>query len=153
MKELRIRRASATDAAQIAKVEARCFALPWSEEAILQDMTRNPRAMYFVADADGVIAGYVSLWKILDEGQINNVAVLPEYRRQHIAQAMIDVMLRVTEEAGVASHTLEVRAHNAAAKALYAGFGFCEEGLRKGYYEDNGEDAVIMWRYGTARQT
>lgn len=146
MKELIIRSGTIHDADQIAYLETCCFAVPWTKEAIVQDMTENPRAMYFVADIDGVIVGYVGLWKILDEGHINNVAVLPDYQKRHIGMAMIDTMLRVTGEEGINHHTLEVRAGNTAAKGLYAKFGFCDEGLRKGYYEDNGEDAVIMWR-------
>ena len=134
------------DLDQVVDIEQNLFSVPWTKEAIVQDMTENPRAMYFVADIDGVIVGYVGLWKILDEGHINNVAVLPDYRKRHIGMAMIDTMLRVTGEEGINHHTLGVRAGNKAAKGLYAKFGFCDEGLRKGYYEDNGEDAVIMWR-------
>ena len=64
----------------------------------------------------------------------------------HIGTALIDTMLTATEEAGIMAHTLEVRAGNEPAKNLYARFGFKEAGLRRGYYADNGEDAIIMWR-------
>ena len=109
-------------------------------------MTENEMAAYVVAEYEEQIVGYVGLWIIIDEGHINNVAVSPQYRRQHIASRLIDKMLRWTESAGVKRHTLEVRAGNQAARALYEKFGFQEAGVRKGYYEDNGEDAVIMWR-------
>ena len=83
---------------------------------------------------------------MIDEGHITNVAVLPEHRGKHIASAIIAVMIEFTEGQGIKRFTLEVRSSNEAAKGLYRKFNFKEEGLRKGYYQDNGEDAVIMWR-------
>lgn len=147
MAELIIRTAEKGDAEAIAALEQLCFAVPWSREAILQDLTENPRAFYLVAEADGKPAGYIGLWIILDEGHINNVAVAPELRRQHIASQMMETLLQQADAAGINSFTLEVRQGNLAARKLYANFGFQEAGIRKGYYEDNGEDAVIMWRF------
>ena len=146
MAELIVSKAERGDAEAVAKLEQICFAAPWSEEALIRDMTENEMAAYVVAEYEGQIVGYVGLWIIIDEGHINNVAVSPQYRRQHIASRLIDKMLRWTESAGVKRHTLEVRVGNQAARALYEKFGFQEAGVRKGYYEDNGEDAVIMWR-------
>lgn len=80
------------------------------------------------------------------EGHITNVAVHPDYRRRHIGEAIVSALLAEAETAGVFAETLEVRAMNSAAQGLYAKFGFKAAGIRKGYYEDNGEDAVIMWR-------
>lgn len=150
MSELIIRTATEKDIDSIVKLEELCFTVPWSKDALYHDMTENEKSLYIVAEVDGRTVGYMSLWIILDEGHINNVAVLPEYRNRHIGSAIIDTMLRFTQEAGVKSHTLEVRAGNEAARGLYDKFGFRQEGLRKGYYEDNGEDAVIMWRYSQA---
>ena len=75
------------------------------------------------------------------------MAVSPDYRRLQVGSALIKTMLDVTIKAGIQHHTLEVRAGNEPAKGLYRKFGFEEAGLRKGYYEDNGEDAIIMWRH------
>lgn len=94
------------------------------------------------------LIGYIGVWSIADEGHINNVAVLPKYRRMHVGTILLNTMINATEEAGIVSHTLEVRASNEAAQSLYGRFGFKESGRRKGYYEDNGEDAIIMWRMG-----
>ena len=94
----------------------------------------------------GHVCGYVGVWKILDEGHITNVAVAPEYRRMHIGRAMLETLFEVTGQAGIERYTLEVRASNEPAIRLYEGLGFKSEGIRPGYYEDNGEDAVIMWR-------
>ena len=82
---------------------------------------------------------------ILDEAHITNVAVLPEYRKQGIGEKMMREILRIAKEHGAVAMTLEVRPSNAPALALYHKFGFVSEGIRKQYYEDNGEDAIIMW--------
>ena len=139
--ELILRPAEAADVAAIAEM-----ATPWSEESIMHELTKNPLAHYIVAELEGKVVGYVGFWQILDEGHITNVAVRPEWRGNHIASTIIAVMLEVGESLGITRYTLEVRSSNEPAKALYRNFGFKEAGLRKGYYEDNGEDAVIMWR-------
>ena len=144
--ELVVRPAEATDVAAIAEMEKICFETPWSEDAIMHELTKNPLAHYIVAELEGKVVGYVGFWQILDEGHITNVAVRPEWRGNHIASTIIAVMIQVGESLGIERYTLEVRSSNEPAKALYRNFGFKEAGLRKGYYEDNGEDAVIMWR-------
>lgn len=144
--ELVIRPAEPKDVGDIAEMEQICFATPWSADAIAQELTSNHRAHYIVAEIEGRVVGYAGMWQILDEGHVTNVAVRPEYRGNHIASTIIAVMLEIGEGIGIARYTLEVRSSNEPAKALYRNFGFKEAGLRKGYYEDNGEDAVIMWR-------
>ncbi len=145
-KNLIIRQARGEDARQIAEIEKACFATPWSYESLNHDITENDLALYIVAEACGKICGYAGLWKILDEGHITNVAVHPEYRRRYIARGMLEALIDEAAKQGVERFTLEVRAGNDAAKKLYAGMGFLEAGIRKGYYEDNGEDALIMWK-------
>lgn len=146
MEELIIRKGTAADIDDLELLEQQCFATPWSRDSLLYDLTENHLATYFVAEISGRVIGYAGIWLIADEGHITNVAVSPDYRRRRIGMAIIDTLLRVTGEAGTARHTLEVRAGNEAAIALYRKFGFSEAGIRKGYYEDNGEDAIIMWR-------
>ena len=154
MSELIIRQAAEKDVAAIAELEKRCFADPWSYDSVYYDVVKNKLALYIVAEQPGgsaepapaVIAGYAGIWNIAGEGHITNVAVAPEYRRKHIGEAMLAVLLRVTEENGVKSHTLEVRKSNGPAISLYKKSGFEIAGERKGYYQDNGEDAFIMWR-------
>ena len=144
---MRTRFAEEKDLPAMAEIERRCFHTPWSEESLRDDLTGNPLSVYIVLEAEsGDIAGYMSLWRILDEGHINNVAVLPEYRRRGGASEMLEFMLEYSEKNGISSHTLEVRVSNEGAIGLYRKFGFKEAGVRKGYYEDNGEDALIMWR-------
>lgn len=146
MAELVIRKGLEKDIEQIVALEQICFAVPWSRESIIKDMTENKLAFYLVAELNETVIGYVGIWNVIDEGHINNVAVSPLYRRQHIGTVLIDTLIKATTEAGIKRHTLEVREGNEAARALYSKFGFKEAGVRAKYYEDNNEDAIIMWR-------
>lgn len=141
-----IRKAEEKDVPKIAELEKICFNDPWSEESVRYDVSKNKLSFYLVAEIDGYVAGYMGIWNILDEGHITNVAVDPRYRRRHIASAMIEIMLEVTGESGIKRHTLEVRTGNDKAIALYKKYGFDITAVRPGYYEDNGENAFIMWR-------
>lgn len=146
MADLIIRQAEEKDVPAIEEIEKQCFTDPWSYESLHKDIVENGLAFYVVAQTDGRVCGYVGIWKILDEGHITNVAVAPEFRRKHIGRAMLQALIDVTSQEGIEKYTLEVRASNQAAIRLYEGLGFKAEGIRPGYYEDNGEDAVIMWR-------
>lgn len=146
MSEVKIRKACSEDADSIAKLEKQCFAIPWTKESLEHDIKENDMAVYIVAEEDGEIAGYMGYWVIAGECNINNVAVSPLHRRKHIGSAIIEAMINSCSEAGISRFTLEVRKSNDAAINLYRKYGFKAFGERKGYYEDNGEDAVIMWR-------
>jgi len=144
--DLIVRLAEERDIIPMAEMDILCFSAPWSEESFRKEITDNRLAFYIVAEIDGRMVGYAGLWGIVDEGHITNVAVHPDFRRKGIGEALITVLLSHTRENGILSHTLEVRASNEAAISLYMKFGFEPAGLRKNYYEDNGEDAIIMWR-------
>lgn len=144
--DLIIRQAEEKDIKPMAEMDVLCFSAPWSEESFRNEIEENRLAFYIVAEISGSMVGYAGLWCIVDEGHITNVAVHPAYRRKGIGEALISVLLAHTVNNGILSHTLEVRASNEAAISLYAKFGFEPAGLRKNYYEDNGEDAIIMWR-------
>lgn len=141
-----IRRAEEGDAKVMAQLDTICFAMPWSEKSFLHEITENDLALYLAAEVGGILVGYAGIWAIIDEGHITNVAVHPDYRRKGIAKALMEVMLENCREEGILYQTLEVRPSNLAALRLYESFGFQAVGRRKGYYEDNGEDALIMWR-------
>ncbi len=144
-----IRRAEEEDVREIAGLESICFEGedPWSEGAFQNEIVDNhDRTLYLVAIADGEIVGYMGVWRILDEGHITNVAVSPVYRRNHIAESLISEMIRLTSEGGTTSWTLEVRVDNEPAIRLYEKMGFRSEGVRPGYYEYDGTDALIMWK-------
>lgn len=146
MDDLTIRMADAGDIDAIAALEQICFTTPWSRDSIAQELTGNDMALYFMAEIDGKTVGYGGMWMIVDEGHIINIAVLPEHRGRHIASLIMAVLIAFGETRGVKRFTLEVRSSNEPAKAVYRKFLFKEEGLRRGYYQDNGEDAIIMWR-------
>ena len=131
---------------QIAALERRCFSMPWTE-AMLRSQTA-PGHVFLAAvedEAEGTaVLGYVGLLFVLDEGYISNVAVAPERRRSGIADALLSALERRAREKELAFLTLEVRAGNAAAIALYEKHGFRAVGRRKSYYEKPREDAIMM---------
>jgi len=129
--------------AAVAALERLCFTTPWTE-AMLEEELYNDTASFIVAQrADGEVLGYAGLHVILDEGYIDNVAVRPEYRRQGVADRLLDVFCRFGQ-ARLAFLTLEVRPSNTAAVALYEKHGFTEAGRRKNYYENPTEDALLL---------
>ena len=130
---------------QVAALERACFSRPWSE-AMLENELWNDSAVVIVAEGeDGTVLGYAGLQTVLDEGYINNVAVAEAYRRQGVADELIAAFVRFGQ-AKLAFLTLEVRASNSPAIALYAKHGFAEAGRRKNYYDDPKEDAILMTR-------
>lgn len=123
------------------------FAIPWSLDSIKKELN-NPQAKYIIAQnlSTEEVIGFVGVWIILGEGDITNIAVSPKYRKQGIGSKLLVNLLEVCKSNNCEDITLEVRASNIPAQGLYKNFGFKEEGLRKKYYSDNGEDAVIMWK-------
>lgn len=128
----------------VCAVENASFAHPWPKAAFESEL-ENENAFYFTALADnGEVAGYGGFWCVCGEGQITNIAVSPEYRRRHIGNAILENIISLAEEMEAEFITLEVRVSNIAAQALYKKFGFETVGVRKRYYQDNGEDAFLM---------
>lgn len=134
---------TAADADEVAAVDKICFTVPWSAKSF-HDEAENEIAIYFVARDNGKCIGYAGFWNVSGEGDITNVAVLPEYRRQGVASKIITEMIKKANELSLELLTLEVRRSNAAAQSLYNKFGFEVIGERKRYYSDNREDALIM---------
>ena len=147
--EFEIRRAEEKDIPAVTDLEKVCFEGkdPWSYGAFYNEIVENSdKTLYLVALVDGKVIGYMGVWKVLDEGQITNVAVDPEYRRRHIAESLIEEMVRRTAEERVSCWTLEARVDNDPAIRLYEKMGFRGEGIRPKYYEYDGTDALIMWK-------
>ena len=138
-----IRRMTAQDVDGVAAVEAAPFPTPWSRDAFASEM-RNVAARYLVAEKAGKIIGYAGAWIILDESHITNIAVLKEERGQGIGRALTSGLMQYLSNLGAAYATLEVRKSNEVAQNLYKSLGFIKLGVRKRYYEDNDEDALIM---------
>jgi len=146
MNSFLIRPANENDIKTLTEIDAICFSAPWSEKSFTDEIMNNNVAMYFVVEVDGKVVGYAGLWVILEEGHITNVAVHPDFRGKGLAKKLLTELLAAAEEAGANLFTLEVRASNESAIALYESFNFKSVGVRKKYYEDNDEDAVIMWK-------
>ncbi len=133
---------------ELEKLERICFSRPWSRKMLAEEL-ENQCAAFLVAEdsVSGRVLGYAGLMVVADEGYITNVAVFPEYRRHGIAAQILQVFLQFAEANRLAFLTLEVRPSNAAAIALYQGFGFEEVGRRKNYYDLPKEDALILTKY------
>ena len=129
--------------AQIAEIEKLCFNDPWSEKSVASELD-NKLAYWLVALEDDRVAGYVGSQTVLDWTDMMNVAVHPDYRRQGIAEKLCLALVEALKEKGNHCLTLEVRASNEPAKALYEKLGFIQVGLRKNYYRNPREDACIL---------
>ncbi len=128
------------------KIEEDSFSIPWSEKAFYDELTKNKMAIYIVAKKDNEIIGYGGMWHVINEGHITNVAVKKEYRGKGVGSKIIGAFIDIAKEKEMIGITLEVRVSNDIAKNLYKKNGFIMEGIRKEYYEDNKEDAIIMWK-------
>ena len=128
---------------QVAELEKRCFPDPWSERSIASELS-NQLALWLVAEDNGVVAGYIGSQTVPDESDMMNVAVHPNYRRRGIAEALVNTLCDALKERGSVSLTLEVRASNEPAKALYEKLGFEQVGRRPNYYRNPKEDALIL---------
>ena len=140
---MRIVAMTAEHIAQVAALEAICFADPWSEKSVASELT-NPLSLWLVALDDDRVTGYVGSQSVMGESDMMNIAVHPDYRRQGIAEKLCLSLVEVLRGKGNYSLTLEVRASNAPAKALYEKLGFQQVGLRKNYYRNPREDALIL---------
>lgn len=143
MGEPSIRRMTLADVDQVYAVEAASFPKPWKRNDFVREMTENVCARYLVAETDGKVIGFAGAWIVLDEAHITNIAVLKEYRGRGVGRLLTERLLQYAADLGVVYATLEVRRSNETAKSLYLSLGFEYAGVRKRYYEDNGEDALI----------
>jgi [ribosomal protein S18]-alanine N-acetyltransferase len=140
---------SAEDLGGLLAVEQASFLNPWTRDMYLAEL-QNPEVSHlFVAKNDeGRVVGFCGFWRVLDELHINNLAVLPEYRRQGIASMILGRVFEVGRRVGAGRATLEVRRSNEIARRLYERFGFTVAGVRRGYYQHPDEDALVLWREG-----
>lgn len=144
--KIRVRIAKSSDLDDIYELDVQTFAMPWSKEALSYDILENDNAFVIVAEYEGEFAGYADIWTVLDEADLNSIAVRVDFRRKGIGDAIMIAMTEMLSASGVATINLEVRVSNMPAIKLYKKYGFNECGVRPGYYLDNGEDALIMKR-------
>ncbi|AWB46817.1 ribosomal-protein-alanine N-acetyltransferase [Paenibacillus sp. CAA11] len=126
-------------------IEHESFTLPWSKEAFYGELTQNQFAKYLIMEKSGSPIGYAGMWTVLDEAHVTNIAVRTAHRGMHLGERLLRRLMSYAWELGMQKMTLEVRVSNDVAQSLYGKLGFRPIGLRKGYYSDNQEDALIMW--------
>lgn len=140
-----IRKMETADIGQVMVVEHDAFEVPWSEQAFHNELSSNHFATYFVAEYRGQIIGYCGVWVIIDEAHVTNIAVLSSYRGKKIGEGLLRHVIGFAKLRGARSMSLEVRVSNQVAQNLYRKLGFENGGIRKNYYTNNSEDALVMW--------
>jgi ribosomal-protein-alanine N-acetyltransferase len=132
------------DVDAVSDIERRAYPSPWQERAYRVEIG-NRAARYFVARLGGKVVGYGGMWVIMDEAHITTLAVAPEQRGKKIGERLLQELMEEAYLMGASRATLEVREKNIVAQRLYRKYGFREAAIRKNYYSDNHENAVVMW--------
>ena len=138
-------RLTVNDAPSLAQLETACFGLPWTEQAFRDAFDRTTFSAFGIKDTGcgNSLMGYIVVYHTMDELEILNIAVREDKRQQGYGHALMTAVLQDAQERGILRAVLEVRAGNVPALRLYESFGFVQAGKRRGYYQDNGEDALI----------
>ncbi len=152
MPAIRIEAMGGEDLDEVVAIEGASFSNPWSRQAFLYELRENRVAQLWAARADafpegsarGAVLGYLCAWRLADELHVTNLAVHPGHRRRGVGRDLLGTLLERYRRDGVTRVMLEVRPSNHEARRLYESFGFREVGLRKGYYFDTGEDALLL---------
>lgn len=134
------------DIPEVSEIERESFQTPWSEDSFVSELLYNQLAWYFVLEYGGRVVAYGGLWTIAGEGHVTNIAVRKALRGHGLGRFITVEMIKAGEEKGCTRFTLEVRPANIPAVQLYESLGFKGVGIRPRYYQDTGEDALIMWR-------
>ncbi len=135
-----------TDLDEVLYIEHNSFTTPWSRAAYHRELVTNGYATYIVGRLEGRVIAYGGMWVILDEAHVTNIAVHPDYRNRGVGRLAMRALERKAAELGACRMTLEVRVSNTAARHLYEDLGFSGTGVRRSYYSDTHEDAVVMWK-------
>lgn len=136
------------DVAQVTALEQACFSDAWSEKLVADLLDSSYDEAWVLVCEDDEIAGYINIRFLAGEGELMRIAVKPEFRGLGLSRILMDRMIRSAREQEAPELTLEVRAGNEAAIGLYRSYGFASEAVRKGYYHNPTEDALIMWLHG-----
>jgi ribosomal-protein-alanine N-acetyltransferase len=139
--------ASLNELDAILAIERASFTNPWTRDMYLSELAGSPASLLYVARGpDGSVVGFCAFWRVADELHINNLAVAPDFRRAGVGSALLSRVLGEGERGGAGRATLEVRRSNEDALRLYQRFGFAVAGLRRNYYSNPIEDALVLWR-------
>jgi len=134
------------DLDDVLEVEKHCFTTPWSRFAFVNELRNQELCHYFVAKYGSRTIAYAGMWIVLDEAHVTNIGVLPEFRGFGLGELLMTTLIATSKKLGVTRMTLEVRKSNYIAQNLYTKLGFKPCGIRREYYMDDKEDAVIMWK-------
>jgi ribosomal-protein-alanine N-acetyltransferase len=141
-----VRKMTEQDLDRVMAIEKESFALPWSRESYLSEL-KNNFAVYLVCDVEGEVAGYGGIWVVFEQAHITNVAIGTDYRLRGLGQSLMLELEKVARSRKATHILLEVRPSNVAARTMYKNLGFKDTSLRKAYYSDNNEDAIVMTKY------
>ncbi|ANU26406.1 ribosomal protein S18-alanine N-acetyltransferase [Planococcus versutus] len=144
-RSIRYRKMTIDDVERVYEIERLSFTLPWTKEAFYYEMNDNEHAHYVIAETDEEIVGYCGMWLVLDEAHVTNIAIHPDYRGKKMGGGLMQAAIDAAKENGAVLMTLEARVSNTVAQNLYRKLGFKNGGIRKRYYTDNYEDAIVMW--------
>ncbi|MEP6755089.1 MAG: ribosomal protein S18-alanine N-acetyltransferase [Chthonomonadales bacterium] len=136
-----------SDIPAVMAIEKQCYPCPWQETAYYTELN-NRSAVYLVARRDLKVAGFGGMWVVMDEAHITTLAVEPVHRQQKIGERLLNDLLCAAVNIGASHATLEVRESNVAAQNLYEKYGFTQAAIRRNYYADNQENAIVMWADG-----
>ena len=131
----------------IYRIELDSFTIPWTKSALEKDALENKMSIYIVAIEDDKVIGYAGMWHVVTEGHITNIAVDSNHRKKGVGQMLLQELNKIGMEKEMIGITLEVRMNNIPAQKLYLKHDYKVEGIRKNYYSDTKEDALIMWKY------
>ena len=139
------RKMTAADVKAVHAIEEAVFDAPWTEASFHYEMNENQYASYVVAEVGNKIVGFCGMWMVFGDVQITNVAVIEEARGLGIGEGIMHTAMATAKAHNMENMSLEVRVSNSVAQSLYRKLGFQDGGIRKGYYTDNQEDALVMW--------
>lgn len=139
------RKMTTEDVDAVYEIEKLSFTLPWTKEAFYNEMNINEHAYYVIAETEEGIVGYCGMWLVMDEAHVTNIAIHPDHRGKKLGGGLMEAAIKVAKAQGAVLMTLEARVSNTVAQNLYRKLGFKNGGIRKRYYTDNYEDAIVMW--------
>lgn len=145
MNNILIRPMELRDLDQVEEVEKKSFTSLWTKSLYRRELLENSFASYFVIEIDEKVIGFCGLWLVIDEAQVTNIAIDPSYRGYGYGSLLFQYMIKHAVEQGATNLSLEVRKSNTQAQNLYRKFGLEKAGIRRNYYTDNNEDAIVMW--------
>lgn len=143
--EVNFRKMTVDDVDAVFDIEQSSFSLPWTKEAFHYEMMENRHAYYVLAETEDGIVGFCGLWIVMDECHVTNIAIRPEQRGKKLGEKLMVAAMETAKANGAKAMTLEARVSNTIARNLYEKLGFKNGGIRKNYYSDNFEDAIVMW--------